>query len=362
MAAPLRALFLVPYPLDRAPGQRYRFEQWLDLLPDGAIAAEVRPLFDATTYDVLYQPGSTPRKVLAAVNGLGRRLRDVTTARRYDVVVVYRELFPLGPGLLERFLESRTPVVYDFDDAIYLGDTSTANRAVSRLKVPSKVEGIVRRAAATTVSTERLATWARAHSSNVHVLPSTVDTERYRPAPVSDRDVVRIGWSGSATTAAHLRSIDGALRRVLESTPTELVVVGAPEYRLPGARDVDVRRWSPATELDDLASFDIGIMPLPDDEWSRGKAGMKALLYMAVGAATVVSPVGANTDIVTDGHNGRLATTEDEWVDVLTELVHDAGERARLGAAGRATVEERFSGQRWAPVFLDVLSQAAATD
>lgn len=299
--------------------------------------------------------------MLAAVNGLARRIRDVTRAGRHDVVFLYREAFPLGPAVLERVLESRVPVVYDFDDAIFLGDTSAANRNVARLKRPEKVTGIVRRSAATTVSTTWLAEWARQHSPNVHVIPSTVDTDRYRPNDRGEGELVRLGWSGSSTTAAHLHTIDGALRRVLASLPTELVVVGAPDYRLDGAPRVDVRRWDPAREIADLASFDIGLMPLPDDEWSRGKAGMKALLYMSVGAATVVSPVGANTDIVEDGHNGRLARTDDEWFEVITELVRDVEARRQLGAAGRVTVEQRFSGQLWAPVFLDVLREAAAT-
>lgn len=130
-------------------------------------------------------------------------------------------------------------------------------------------------------------------------IPSTVDIERYRPHERPVSDVVRLGWSGSPTTAEHLHTIDGALKRVLATQPTELVVVGAPDYRLDGAPNVEVQRWDPTREVADLASFDIGLMPLPDDEWSRGKAGMKALLYMAVGAASVVSPVGANILIAT---------------------------------------------------------------
>jgi len=352
-------LFLVPYPADRAPGQRYRVEQWVRLLGDGAVEATFRPLFDREAYEVLYRPGHLGRKAVAVLDGLGRRIADTVRVTRHDVVVLYREAFPIGPAIIERLVERRMPVVYDFDDAIFLGDTSRANRMFSALKQPRKVEQIVAGAAATTVSNEWLAAWARDHSSRVVVIPPTVDLTQHRPMARPPGTRVRIGWSGSPTTAAHLHTIDGALRRVLASREVELVVVGAPDYGLPGAANVVVRRWSPAAEVADLASFDIGVMPLPDDAWSRGKAGMKALLSMAMATPVVVSPIGANTDIVQDGVNGRHAGNEDEWVAVLEELVDDAALRRRLGQAGRATVEDRFSGQRWAPVFLDVLRAAA---
>jgi glycosyltransferase involved in cell wall biosynthesis len=361
MPKPLRALFLCPYPLDRAPGQRYRFEQWLDLLPAGAVASELQPLFDRAAYDVLYEPGATPRKVAAVLAGLTRRIGSIARSRRYDVVYVYREAFPFGPPLIEQFLERRIPVVFDFDDAVYLGDTSAANRFLRNLKRPSKVAEIVSLATRTIVGNEALSSWATQHSDRVTIVPSTVDTVRYQPRRRDPHDLVRVGWSGSPTTAAHLHTIDGALRRVLRELPAELHVIGAPDYHLSGADRVTVKPWDPASEVDDLASFDIGLMPLPDDEWSRGKGGMKALLYLSVGVPAVVSPVGINTDIVEDGRNGRLASSEGEWVDAVAALVRDAELRKRLGSAGRRTVVERFSGQQWAPVFLEVLEQAAGS-
>jgi glycosyltransferase involved in cell wall biosynthesis len=157
----------------------------------------------------------------------------------------------------------------------------------------------------------------------------------------------------------HLQSISGALRRILKELPVELVVVGDPHFKLPGAARVSARAWREAEELRDVQSFDIGLMPLPDDTWSRGKCGFKALLYMALGVPAVVSPVGVNRDIVSHGANGLLAASEDEWVDAVASLATDPALRQRLAEAGRTTVVERYSGQRWAPRFLDVLQQAA---
>jgi len=361
----MRALFVVPYPHDTVPGQRFSYEQWLRLLPPGALDVDVRPLLSRDAFATLYKPGATGAKLAGTAAGLGRRLRDVAAAGRYDVAFVYREAFALGPPVIETLLERRVPVVYDFDDAIFVGDTSTANRSIARLKWPGKVERIVSRATTTTVGNEWLAAWARRHSPRVEVLPTTIDTDVYLPRPRAARSLVRLGWSGSPTTIKHLHTVDAALRRVLKDLPVELAVVGDPTYTLDGAgamaHRVSAKAWSAATEVDDVSGFDIGIMPLPADEWSRGKCGLKGLQYLALGVATVMSPVGVNTEIIDAGQNGFLAETEDEWVEAVALLVEDAALRRRLGEAGRKTVVERYSGRQWGPRFLQVLEQAAST-
>lgn len=360
----LRALFVVPYPLDCVPGQRFRFEQWLRLLPAGSLSVDVRPLLSDTAYRRLYQPGGAAGKVGRAMAGLARRVRDLTGSGRYDVAFVYREAFALGPPLLEMLLERRVPVVYDFDDAIFLGDTSAANQSVARLKWPQKVGDIVARATTTTVGNDWLAAYARRFSNRVVVLPTTIDVDVYQPRRRPRPGQVRLGWSGSPTTAKHLHTVDGALRRLLKELPVELQVVGDSSYRLEGADDsprVSAKGWSAVTEIDDISSFDIGLMPLPDDQWCRGKCGLKALQYLALGVPTVTSPVGVNPRIIDSGGNGLLAASEDEWVEAVSTLVADESLGRRLGDAGRTTVVERYSGQAWAPHFLRVLEQAAST-
>lgn len=360
----MRALFVVPYPHDTAPGQRFRYEQWLRLLPAGSIDVDVHSLLTPAAYASLYKPGAAAGKAVAAALGLARRLKDVVGANRYDVAFVFREAFALGPPVIESLLERRLPVVYDFDDAIFVGDTSEANRSLAGLKWPQKVERIVAGATMTTVGNEWLAAWARRHSDHVTVIPTTIDTDAYRPRPRLQRDLIRLGWSGSPTTVKHLHTVDGALRRILKELPVELAVVGDASYTLPEAGSagerVSAKAWSAASEIDDVSSFDIGIMPLPDDQWSKGKCGLKGLQYMALGVPTVMSPVGVNTAIIAPGENGFLATSEDEWVDVVTRLVRDEALRRRVGEAGRRTVVDRYSGRTWAPRFLDVLEQAAS--
>lgn len=146
---------------------------------------------------------------------------------------------------------------------------------------------------------------------------------------------------------------------MLRDLPIELVVMGDPSFRLPGAPNVTVLPWTRASEPAVVGSFDVGLMPLPDNDWSRGKCGFKALLYMSMGVPAVVSPVGANCEIVTAGENGLHAATDDEWVEAVGSLVEDQRLARTLGDAGRQTVVERYSGQRWAPRFLQVLEEAA---
>ncbi|MGH2718273.1 MAG: glycosyltransferase family 4 protein [Actinomycetota bacterium] len=359
----MRAAFLLPYPTGVAPGQRYRIEQWLSLLPPGAVDATILPLFSPDAYRHLYEPGALVRKAAQTSAALARRLVQGLRAARADVVVLYREAFPFGPALIEGLLEARVPLVFDFDDAIWLGQTSAANAWARRLKSPGKTGDIVAQAAMTTAGNEYLASYARRFSRAVEVIPTTLDTDRYRPPPGrGDRTPLRVGWSGSRTTSRHLASIDGALHRILDELPVELVVIGDPDFRLSGTghqERVRVEPWRAETEIDEVGAFDIGLMPLPDDEWSRGKCGFKALMYMSLGVAPVVAPVGVNTDIVSDGTNGLLASTEDEWVGAVKRLVEDAELRRRLGGAARATVVQRYSGQAWAPRFLEVLETAA---
>jgi glycosyltransferase involved in cell wall biosynthesis len=354
----LRVTFLVPYPPGRSPGQRFRFEQWLRLLPQGAVDADIRPLFGRAAFARLYEPGGTARKAAQSAQALGRRLVQAHVARRADVVVVYRGAFPLGPPVFEALLERRVPVVYDFDDAIWLGGTSEANASAARLKRPEGVGRIVAGAAATTVGNQFLASYAGKFSDRVHVIPTTLDVEEYRPQPRAVHDLVRVGWSGSPTTSVHLRSIEGALRRMLDELPVELVVTGDPRFELPGAPRVTVKAWLAETEIAEVGAFDIGLMPLPDDDWSRGKCGFKALLSMALGVPPVVSPVGVNTEIVEHGINGLVASDEDAWVAAIARLVDDPALRAGMGIAARETVVQRYSGQQWAPRFLEVLEEA----
>jgi glycosyltransferase involved in cell wall biosynthesis len=209
---------------------------------------------------------------------------------------------------------------------------------------------------------ENLKAYASAYNRNIVVIPTPVDTSRFvprrEPRPGSDRKVV-IGWQGSNTTAPYLRMVGDALAEITRRYPeVEVEAIGG-SYVPPVAPSLRVRRWTLERELEDLHGFDIGIMPMPDTEWTRGKCGFKALLYMACGVPPVCSPVGMTTDIVQDGQNGLLATTTEEWIEKLSLLVENPELRRQMGEAGRSTVEEKFSLTTHAPRFLETLQKTA---
>jgi glycosyltransferase involved in cell wall biosynthesis len=315
----------------------------------------MRPLLRPGEVDGLYAETPSSQKLAIVGRTAVRALRTVMRSRRYDAVWVFRGLLLGGPAVME-WLLSRIgpPIIFDFDDAIWITQTMEINRAWAPLKFPGRTAGLCRMAAAVVVGNEYLADYARKYNSNVSIVPSTVDTDRYRPrVHGAKRGPIVVGWSGSPTTAPHLTLVRGALRRLAAQWPIEMHIMGA-DWQAPGVPVVQTQ-WSPDNEVEELRSFDIGIMPLFDDAWTRGKGAMKALLYMAVGVPAVASPVGIASNIIQDGRNGFLAASEDEWVEKLLALAQDDQLRRRLGSAGRATVEREYSAKTQVPRVLEVL-------
>ncbi|HEY8412954.1 MAG TPA: glycosyltransferase family 4 protein, partial [Pyrinomonadaceae bacterium] len=245
------------------------------------------------------------------------------------------------------------------------------NGYLSYLKFASKTRTICRLASHVMVGNPYLAEYARQVNDNVTVVPTTIDTDKYRvhPPKTTDGPIV-IGWTGSYSTVQHLDTLRGALQKLAETEKFRLRVIGTPSYECAPV-ETEAMQWRAVTELEDLGAIDIGVMPLPDDNWSKGKCGLKALQFMALGIPTVCSPVGVNTDIIQDNENGFLAMSEAEWIDKLTRLLRSAELRRRLGDAGRATVEQKYSAVIQAPrvyeifnsVLRDVRVEAAsATD
>jgi len=353
----MRVLFLIPHPPEGASG-RYRILQYLPFLERGGITFVVRPFMSPGMYHVLYQPGRVGAKVAMTLAALSRRLADVVRSSRADVVVVHREALPLGTALLERMIASVCPrMIYDFDDAIYLNHASRANAWMRLFRDGRKTGIIIKLSAHVIVGNRTLETYVRRYHSRVSVIPTPVDTVRYspRPEPRQPKKRLVIGWIGSHSTAAYLGMLQEALTTLTNRYPqvdVRLVGAGHAPLHVPGLQSV---AWQLEQEVDELHQFDIGVMPMPDDEWARGKCGFKALLYMSVGIPVVASPTGVNREIVRDGVNGFLAATPAAWVARLAQLIEDAPLRERMGLAGRAVAEAEYSVCVTAPRFLQVL-------
>jgi len=350
----IRVLALSPIPEEGA-GCRFRIAQFIPYLESVGIDVTLRSLFTPEFFRLVYKPGHYVRKAVTFAALSVRRLDSLREVSRYDVVFIYREIFPIGPALIERWLASgrRPPVVFDFDDAIFLPSVSNANRVIGALKQPRKVDAIIRLSDQVIAGNDFLADYARRLNSEVAMIPTCVDTTRFVPAgPASaaasagDLQAARrpvVGWIGSPTTASYIQALTPVLQRVNARRPFTLRVSGPGEpLDVPGVAVENVA-WSLDREVSLFNTCDVGVYPLADDEWSKGKCGFKAIEFMSCGVPVVAAAVGVNREIIQDGVNGFLASSEDEWVEKLGRLLADADLRRRFAEAGRRTIEGRYS-------------------
>ena len=335
--------------------------QYLPHLEKWGATCLVRPFMTSRFYRIAYQPGRPFLKLFFLVTSTINRILDLFRVTRYNMVIIQKEAFPLGPPILEWMMTKliRKPCIYDFDDAIHLKSNSPHNKLVGFLKVPSKISKIIKMCNHTIAGNNYLRDYAQRFSDRVVVISTPIDTDKYHPQPKKGNPGrVILGWIGSHTTAEYLLPLKAVFSKLKKTNPgleIKLVGVGKLRYSFPEAICVD---WKLEEEISMLLSFDIGIMPLPDTEWAKGKCGFKIIQYMAVGLPVVCSPVGMNNEIVVPGYNGFLAQSQDEWIEAIQRLLDDSLLREKLGQNGWNTVESKFSLKGMAPLFENTIVKA----
>ncbi|MBY0279290.1 glycosyltransferase [Candidatus Binatia bacterium] len=330
------------------PSARFRVRQFV-----APLRAEGVDVVELPSRAGAYPPSTGRRLVTWAAWNLAARLSDVAgrAARRADVTLLQREFLSTKVTLEPM---TRRPRVLDVDDAIWFWGGDAFARRLAGL-----CERVI---CGNAFLAEQFASW---HGC-VEVLPTAVDTDRFVPAgacdraPSDERPQV-LGWSGTRSTLPCLYAIERPLADVLRRYPRAILRVVCdhpPELPLLGERVAFVR-WSPEAEVRAIQDMTIGLMPLEDSVVTRGKCSLKMLLYMACGVPVVVSPVGANRDVLACGDSGLAATTPDDWVDAIDSLLRDPDSADRCGARGRAIVEERFSVRALAPRLASLLREVA---
>jgi glycosyltransferase involved in cell wall biosynthesis len=347
---PTKILFLVPYPHGESPSQRFRFEQYFALLEQHGFKYRIQSFLNSHNWQLFFKPGRPIQKLIALLAGFGKRWIILFQSPAYDFVFVHREATPLGPPIMEWLLTKvfRRKIIYDFDDAIWLTDRKHEPPLFKLVKWRSKVSSICRWAHAVSCGNDYLCSYASMFNKNVHYIPTTIDTqhwhnpEAFKPKTGS-AETVTIGWTGSHSTLKYLVELEDVLKKLEQENPSVRFVVIAD--RKPGLRlkAFSFISWNKVTEAEDLLRMDIGIMPLPDDEWAKGKCGFKALQYMAMGIPAVVSPVGVNRKIIEEGVDGFFADTPESWNAALKKLISDEALRRQMGAAGRKKVIDAYS-------------------
>ncbi|MCX5815295.1 MAG: glycosyltransferase family 4 protein [Proteobacteria bacterium] len=347
----MRVLFLTRY-ARLAASSRLRVYQYLPYLMESGFEVTVVPLFGNDYVSGLYSGNISTVAVFKAYID---RLRFILKVRYFDLVWVEYEMLPWLPDWIElSLLPGGAPLVVDYDDAIF-NRYDQHRLALVRRVLGKKIDVVMCRAALVIVGNDYLGAHARqAGAKRVELLPTVVDGTRYAVIEKNDALPVTIGWIGSPTTAQYLKLVAPALRTMIASYNARLVAIGANPSQLQDLT-IEIRRWSEDTEAAEIQQFDIGIMPLPDNLWERGKCGYKLIQYMASGKPVVASPVGVNNVIVRRGVNGFLANTDSEWYNSLRLLCEDAALRKRMGDAGRSRMERDYSLQVAAPRLAELL-------
>lgn len=361
----MRILFVVSG-TRRVAATRYRVYQYLDYLKmhgvkcgvfstlsDFLTGLSIRSPELQTGFRVIYY-------MLYFIERFFRFAYVLFAAFRYDILFLQRATFPFG---LAYFLKlSRRPVIFDIDDAIFMPDTTDGNW-LNKLKgviKESEVKASLAVSKAVIVENEYIKEYVERFCKDVYKIPGPIDTIRYFAPKAKKKDYpeeIIIGWIGSPATTAYLKMLDNVFSRILaEFEDARIMLIGAGNYGSPNERVVKVK-WEYETEVGYLQMFDIGVMPMPDDQWTKGKLGCKMLQYMAVGAPAVVSYTSTNAEVIKDGENGCFARNESEWLLILRRLIKDAPLRRKIGEKGRKTVHDLCSLTENAPRLLDILKR-----
>lgn len=341
-----KILFIGAHRFNRSPSQRFRFEQYFSFLRENGFECHLSPLLNEKEDKIFYNKGNLFGKIVVVINSFLKRKTDITKAKEYDIIFIQREAFMTGTTFFERKLkETGKKIIFDFDDAVWLPNVSEGNKKFEWLKNPSKTSMLISLSDLVITGNNYLKSYAIKYNRNVLIIPTTIDTDYHRKKNLAKTDDrICIGWTGSHTTISHFEHAIPALQKLKEKFGNKIYfkVIGDNKYE---NKEIGIKgvQWNLETEISDLSEIDIGIMPLPDTDWTRGKCGLKALQYMALQIPCVMSPVGVNSEIVSDGINGFLVKDEKEWVEKISMLIENPELRIKIGKEARKTVEDNYS-------------------
>jgi L-malate glycosyltransferase len=355
-----KILVICPHPIDVAPGQRLKYEQYFDHWRKNGYDIKVSPFFSNRMQHILYNKSNKLEKVFWVIRAYIKRIVGLFTLKQYDLVYIFLWVTPFGYPLMERlYVAMNRNMVYDIDDAIFIKAESMVNRSIDFIRGRSKPFFLMKRAKHVIACTPYLTEVAGRYNTNVTDISSTINTDTYQPVNNyrNDHKLV-LGWSGSHSTSPFLYLLKDALLELQQKIPFKLLVMGDASFKIEGL-DMEALPWSVENEVPVLQRFDIGLYPLPlDNDWVLGKSGLKALQYMAIGLPVVATAIGANYRIIENGRTGILVKTKEEWIEQLALLMTDPGLREKIGRAARENVVRNYSIHANAPVYLSILHSA----
>lgn len=344
---------------------RYRVYQFLDYLKNGGIDCSVSPAVSDELLKAYLKSSSVHVKFHFYASQILKRVGELVKTRNFDIIFFQRDTIVYIYPVLEKIIALLNKnIIFDFDDPIYL---SPLNKKVGLLFDflwdRKKIERIIKLSKYVIVGNNFLKNYAANFTKNVTVIPTSVNLSQYKSLPkLTDANgKVTIGWTGSQGTFNYLKKFFPIFIELAKKYKIELKVIGAYGPEISGLK-ITYKDWNLNSEINEISSFDIGVMPLTNDEWSRGKSATKLLQYMAAGVPAVASPIGVNSEIIQDGTNGFLADSFDEWMQKISYLINDRVLANRLSLEAKKTVAAHYSTEVNAPKLIKVIKDVYKKD
>lgn len=353
-----KILFIVQFPKDIAPSQRFRIELYANKLRDNNFHFDTEYFIDSSTRKIIYKQGFVFQKIWGTLKGFLRRLAGLLRIGKYDYIFIQREASPIGPPIFE-WIYSKVlgkKIIYDFDDSLWLSSIPGNDRWLKFIKCFWKIKYICKWSYKISACNEYLYKYAIKYNNNVIINPTCVDT-KHQHNKIKDQhsDKVSIGWTGSFSTLLHLDIVVEPLLELEKKYSFDLIVIADKNPQLP-LKGFKFIKWNRESEIQDLLNCNIGIMPLTDLAFAEGKCGFKIIQFLSLGIPTVASPVGVNKEIIEEAVNGFLCTSKEQWYFSLEKLLVNAELRQRMGVAGRERIEKKYSVQSNTANFLSLFT------
>lgn len=344
----MKVLAIVPYHLDFCAGQRFRIELWAKELEKRGIEIEFLPFTNKGLTDVLYQTGNLAKKAALMLSAFAVQLKKTFAASKPDVIFIYREAAIAGPAIIEKIVRRwNVPIVYDIDEPLFVPYKSPSNGHLNKLKFFSKVDELFKTSDTVFAVNKAIADYAGKFNGDVHIVPMTVDLERYKPSdtPKNNSEKPIIVWVGTSTNQPNVELAVPALQKLREKHDFKLRIIADDEQSFDGL-DVEFIKWTFADEVRLLQESDIGIVPVEKSVWSPWKFFFKTVQFLSLGLPVVGTATGSNLEIIEEGKNGFLAENEQDWYDKLLILLENPAMRREFGKAGRKKAAEDFNIER----------------
>lgn len=341
-----KILFICPYPTNVAAGQRLKFEPHFTKIEALGYDVTVHNFMTLKLWNIISKEGNTIQKILGTFLGFIKRFKLIFSLKHYDCVYIFMNVFPFGPPILESlYVKFSKKVIYDLEDNLLSPEEGSVNWLASILKSKTKPIFLIKNANYIIASSPELAKQCSniSRKSNVEFIPPTLDEQRFIPQRKKNHsDQIVIGWTGTFSSKHFLEEIMSHLEQLYQVRKFKLMVIG--NFKITNENlDLEVIEWNEDQEIEQLQKFDIGLYPLPHNNWVSGKSGLKAMQYMAIGIPAVCSAVGNVLTFVDHNKNGILISDQNQWINELRDLIDHAEKRDRIGNNARKKFLQTFS-------------------